>query len=1324
MDNVFQEEQKKLAEVEAKLDAIATKHEQHGKDLQAEILDFYCVDNEDRMRKRELIQEQSSAYKTAEKYRGYMLSPYFGRLDLDNVDNEEIETFYIGKEGISDNSKIMVVDWRTPMGSIYYASNQKEFSVKGRNFLLSLKRALDVQNGELITYRTEYDGETVSLEGDVIDPFLLTVLKDKRRHNRLTDIIRTIQGNQNDIIRKDRMESFVVQGCAGSGKTMILLHRLSFLKFNNRNMSLSGVKIITPNKFFDAHINDLSKELGLTSIERFSVEEYYVYLMKRFFNKITVDSIVQSEKILSNDLLEKLYSVDYLDKSIENYHNYWEQIISEIDEQRLKPLFKEINSVYPDTSKHTVETFSLFEQGQRRLSAKIAEIDEKYKQILGRLKTIDKDIASEQAEFEKASKSMITIKTQTVSRIELELAAAEESYKKFDEEKLSIDEQKKIIQNKRTTANAELERNLALVRAATSDLNKYSNYDSFVRQNDSVSVLIKNEHKTIISEILDAENQYRKTPAYNFSKRNALKRKITDSKTLFANVVSEFLSNAVKASKSTQDELRTSIREFDAAIKQLDESYRDIDKQYKQGKLRLIALKECLEQFSTQEYPDTQKRLSSATRKECGSMISQYEKQYLIFIRFQQRVKSIIETKEKLENDKITTESELYSKSDIEFVENCGKIIKKLQFSEISRGVMFKDLLAAYKEHTQKYSKTNYRHKIYLKLLFCSLYYSKFLNPDNFLNIDEAQDISIAEYKLLRMILGENCVFNLYGDINQSVYSYKGITDWDDISDITSENIYILNENYRNTLQITEFCNEEFNSEVYPIGISGDEVSELGIEDAVKWIVELKKQNPEYRVAIIHRHGVLDIQSRLTTLLSGENVSWYSVDEQKLSVLSVETAKGLEFEAIVSIVDQMSNNEKYISYTRALDKLCVVREKFNAGLMDDSGAEDFGDDFVDVEETDTLSSGNAGNTIEDDIVESIDETSENDADVTSNEEDDLNTELSEEDGMLIAEMQSILQESFGDNCKLLKHQQSVLCSLYHGDNVAFSAPSGSMKSIILYLLALREHQNSGKQSIITAESHLQENELVLADQLGLRGGIIVSSMSDFLEDFKKEQYDVIFVPFDFFENNNNVKEFIEYFSGKIAYWGVDHPSLAKDNWEKIKMCNNSLESTMYLMAKDGFEDLQLDDFNVQKINTETETSLIKKFNFVSGEERNKWLLENLNELSGQGLIYCNDEDTCKIIAKTLRKNKILAEAYVDVTNSGKKERVNYLTNLFSNGGLPILVTTQDIGKNLSNANIRFILHYDVPTDNQVYELHITQIGQLATNPVVFDLNVI
>ena len=66
----------------------------------------------------------------------------------------------------------------------------------------------------------------------VYDKFLAHMLEVKRGDKRLTDIIPTIQANQNAIITRPADESCVVAGCAGCGKTMILLQRLEYLGFN------------------------------------------------------------------------------------------------------------------------------------------------------------------------------------------------------------------------------------------------------------------------------------------------------------------------------------------------------------------------------------------------------------------------------------------------------------------------------------------------------------------------------------------------------------------------------------------------------------------------------------------------------------------------------------------------------------------------------------------------------------------------------------------------------------------------------------------------------------------------------------------------------------------------------------------------------------------------------------------------------------------------------------------------------------------------------------------------------------------------------------
>ena len=142
-----------------------------------------------------------------------------------------------------------------------------------------------------------------------------------------------------------------------------------------------------------------------------------------------------------------------------------------------------------------------------------------------------------------------------------------------------------------------------------------------------------------------------------------------------------------------------------------------------------------------------------------------------------------------LSDELLSFDAETYTDETLVYLSECTDIIRRLQWTEIARSVMLKDLQTCYKVHKQDYHKTNYRHKLYLRLLYCSLYFSRITSPDTFLNIDEAQDISIVEYRLLRQVLGNRCVFNLYGDINQAVYSYKGITDWDEIEDITKNNI-------------------------------------------------------------------------------------------------------------------------------------------------------------------------------------------------------------------------------------------------------------------------------------------------------------------------------------------------------------------------------------------------------------------------------------------------------------------------------------------------------------------------------------------------------
>ena len=221
--------------------------------------------------------------------------------------------------------------------------------------------------------------------------------------------------------------------------------------------------------------------------------------------------------------------------------------------------------------------------------------------------------------------------------------------------------------------------------------------------------------------------------------------------------------------------------------------------------------------------------------------------------------------------------------------------------------------------------------RLFIRLLFCTLYYHRPAGGDIYLNIDEAQDISIAEYTLLRKVLGNKCVFNLYGDINQAVVPEKSISDWEELKEVIGDKIFVLNENYRNTLQITEYCNDKFGAEIYPIGIKGEPVREMDLEQAMVWIAGIKKANGNYRAAVImaSKSIYMDneaIHAAVNKNFSNAEVSWHTVNDAKVSVLTVEEAKGLEFEAVVALRAGMEINEEYIAYTRALDHLCIVKK--------------------------------------------------------------------------------------------------------------------------------------------------------------------------------------------------------------------------------------------------------------------------------------------------------------------------------------------------------------------------------------------------------------
>ncbi|UFJ42258.1 AAA family ATPase [Brevibacillus humidisoli] len=215
--------------------------------------------------------------------------PYFGRVDFSRAETGEHDTVYIGKRGIVDSTSLdaVVIDWRAPIASLFYSGESTDACYRTPKELVrgevTLKRNFAIEQGVITGI---YDGalkETIQKEigspddflGEgFIDEFLASSL-NQTNDSRLKDIVATIQSEQNEIIRAEKDRPVIVQGVAGSGKTTIALHRLSYLIYNYQDtLSSKKFMVFAPNRLFLNYISEVLPELGVEDVQQSTFLEW------------------------------------------------------------------------------------------------------------------------------------------------------------------------------------------------------------------------------------------------------------------------------------------------------------------------------------------------------------------------------------------------------------------------------------------------------------------------------------------------------------------------------------------------------------------------------------------------------------------------------------------------------------------------------------------------------------------------------------------------------------------------------------------------------------------------------------------------------------------------------------------------------------------------------------------------------------------------------------------------------------------------------------------------------------------------------------------
>ena len=280
-------------------------------------------------------------------------SPYFGKVNFQ--DNGYAEQIYVGRYGLTPegNFDAAIVDWRAPVASLFYKGTLGETSYKSPDgeVLVDIlaRRQIMIKKGKLEGF---FDSDI-----DVKDDILQMILSSNAGE-KLKDIVMTIQKEQDEIIREERMKVVVVNGVAGSGKTTIALHRVAYLLYNFREQLGDKVLILGPNDIFIDYIGEVLPTLGESNVNQQTFAHFVINEIG--LNEPVIDFTAYLEEVLKgneeviNEIKYKAGEgfISVLDKKCEGLENSYFNVQSAkfFDEEVVS--IEEINDLFENYYKY------------------------------------------------------------------------------------------------------------------------------------------------------------------------------------------------------------------------------------------------------------------------------------------------------------------------------------------------------------------------------------------------------------------------------------------------------------------------------------------------------------------------------------------------------------------------------------------------------------------------------------------------------------------------------------------------------------------------------------------------------------------------------------------------------------------------------------------------------------------------------------------------------------------------------------------------------------------------------------------------------------
>jgi hypothetical protein len=170
---------------------------------------------------------------------------------------------------------------------------------------LNLVRDINMSGGTYQSYTDRYNKNAQDNRVmKVADEHLTRIIEANQKNKRIHDIIESIQKNQYEIITFDHNKSMLMLGCAGSGKTMILMHKIRYMKYNHKTLSMDDVVVISPTDILGRESRQLSRLLQIERARQYTTLEFYDVVLHDYFikNRIGIEEfhVIEDAALLAS----------------------------------------------------------------------------------------------------------------------------------------------------------------------------------------------------------------------------------------------------------------------------------------------------------------------------------------------------------------------------------------------------------------------------------------------------------------------------------------------------------------------------------------------------------------------------------------------------------------------------------------------------------------------------------------------------------------------------------------------------------------------------------------------------------------------------------------------------------------------------------------------------------------------------------------------------------------------------------------------------------------------------------------------------------------